>query len=417
MQPLSVTTLTNQIKSLLETSFSRVLVEWELSRITYHNSGHIYFTLKDSSATIRAVMFRGNATRLKFRLEEGLKVIIDASITLYTPRGEYQLNCFSIEPSGKGALAFAFEQLKNKLSSKGYFDLNKKKQLPKFPKKVALITSATSAALQDMLRVAASRYALVEFDIYDVLVQGDTAANSIANAIKIADTKGYDVIVIGRGGGSIEDLWAFNEEVVANAVYQAKTPIISAVGHEIDTVISDLVADVRAATPSNAMEILLPDKNELLIYLDNINTQLTQIINQKIQKEEQTINHLKASFNQFSIENKIKIKKEHIQQISQQLNHLIDIKISNEEQNLSYLKQRFLDIFENVLKRKSLILENIKERYEINDPSKRLKTGYAQIVKDSKVIDISLLKKDEDFELQTPTTVIKAKVLEKHIIK
>ena len=354
MQPLSVTTLTNQIKSLLETSFSRVLVEGELSRITYHNSGHIYFTLKDSSATIRAVMFRGNATRLKFRLEEGLKVIIDASITLYTPRGEYQLNCFSIEPSGKGALAFAYEQLKNKLSLQGYFDLNKKKQLPKFPKKVALITSATSAALQDMLRVATSRYALVEFDIYDVLVQGDTAANSIANAIKTADTKGYDVIVIGRGGGSIEDLWAFNEEVVADAIFQAKTPIISAVGHEIDTVISDLVADVRAATPSNAMEILLPDKNELLIYLDNINTQLTQIINQKIQKEEQTINHLKASFNQFSIENKIKIKKEHIQQISQQLNHLINIKISNEEQNLSYLKQRFLDIFENILKRKSL---------------------------------------------------------------
>ena len=417
MQPLSVTTLTNQIKSLLEMSFSRVLVEGELSRITYHNSGHIYFTLKDSSATIRAVMFRGNATRLKFRLEEGLKVIIDASITLYTPRGEYQLNCFSIEPSGKGALAFAFEQLKNKLSSKGYFDLNKKKQLPKFPKKVALITSATSAALQDMLRVATSRYALVEFDIYDVLVQGDTAANSIANAIKIADTKGYDVIVIGRGGGSIEDLWAFNEEVVADALYQAKTPIISAVGHEIDTVISDLVADVRAATPSNAMEILLPDKNELLIYLDNFHSQLTQIINQKIQKEEQTLSYMYKSFEQHSIEKKIEFQLQNIKQIKESFNQRVNFQIEKKQNILLHVKEELPYSIDTTISKKEQILQNLLDSFETNNPQKRSKKGFAQIVKNNKLVSIEELKEDDEFEAQTSDIILKAKVLEKRKIQ
>ena len=234
-----------QIKSILETTFSRVLVEGELSRITFHNSGHIYFTLKDSSSTIRAVMFRGNASKLKFQLKEGQKVILDGAITLYKPRGEYQINCFNIEPSGQGALALAYEQLKQKLSEKGYFNPEIKKPLPRFPKKIALITSATSAALQDMLRVANSRYRAVEIDVYDVLTQGNNAALSIANAINISDTKEYDFIVIGRGGGSVEDLWAFNEEIVADAIFKAKTPIISAVGHEIDYVISDFVADIR----------------------------------------------------------------------------------------------------------------------------------------------------------------------------
>ena len=322
MRPISVTTLTHQIKSLLETSFGRILVEGELSRITYHNSGHIYFTLKDESATIRAVMFRGNASRVKFRLEEGLKVVIDATISLYAPRGEYQLNCFSIEPSGKGALAYAYEQLKQKLASLGYFDPSRKKRLPKFPRRVALITSATGAALQDMLRVASSRYPLVTFDLYDVLVQGESAGPSIARAIQLADTKAYDAIVVGRGGGSIEDLWAFNEEIVAQAIFEARTPIISAVGHEIDTVISDFVADVRAATPSNAIELLLPDKTELLFYLDSLHEQFAQRLEQIVLQKKQMIEHLQSSFEQNSIEKKIAQQLENIHNLKEQFWHL-----------------------------------------------------------------------------------------------
>lgn len=225
MHILTVSSLNEQIKTLLEESFSRVLVEGELSRITFHSSGHIYFTLKDEGSSIKAVIFKANAVKLKFRLEEGLKVVLDGAITLYKPRGEYQMNCFSIEPSGYGALALAYEQLKNRLASKGYFEPSRKRAIPKFPKNIALITSATGAALQDMLRVAEHRYRAITIDVYDVLVQGESASGAISQAIRKADENGYDVIVIGRGGGSIEDLWAFNEEIVADAVFFANTPI------------------------------------------------------------------------------------------------------------------------------------------------------------------------------------------------
>ena len=193
MNQLSVSQLNEQIKALLENSFSRVIVEGELSRITFHNSGHVYFILKDKDSAISCVLFRGNALKLKFRLEEGMRVIVDGAISLYKPRGSYQINCFSITPSGQGALALAYEQLKERLSQKGYFDPSIKKTLPKFPKKIAFVTSATGAALQDMLMVANKRYPLLEIDIYDVLVQGENSANSIALAIKKADANKYDL--------------------------------------------------------------------------------------------------------------------------------------------------------------------------------------------------------------------------------
>lgn len=413
MQPLSVTTLTYQIKSLLETSFSRVSVKGELSRITYHNSGHIYFTLKDGGATIRAVMFRGNAKRLRFVLEEGIEVIIDASITLYTPRGEYQLNCFSIEPSGKGALAFAFEQLKNKLSSLGYFDQNRKKPLPKFPKKVALITSATGAALQDMLRVATSRYPLVEFDIYDVLVQGESAAASIANAIAVADKQGYDAIVIGRGGGSIEDMWAFNEEIVADALFAAKTPIISAVGHEIDTVISDFVADVRAATPSNAMEILLPDKTELLLYVDTLYEQYLNRLREIYTTKAQTLRHLYEAFKRHSIEKKINTQLENISSLKAHFHQSIELIQQRLNTHIKNLKERYPEAIDALLSTKSSKITSLKEAYEASDPKKKSKKGYAQIVVGGKVASLNDLKVGEVFEVQTAKTILTAKALKK----
>ncbi len=416
MQPLSVTTLTNQIKSLLETSFSRVLVEGELSRITYHNSGHIYFTLKDAGATIRAVMFRGNASRLRFRLEEGMKVIIDAAITLYTPRGEYQLNCFSIEPSGQGALAFAFEQLKNKLMQMGYFAPERKKPLPKFPKKVALITSATGAALQDMLRVAASRYPLVEFDIYDVLVQGENAAASIANAIAFADTKGYDAIVVGRGGGSMEDLWAFNEEIVATAIYNAKTPVISAVGHEIDTVISDFVADVRAATPSNAIELLLPDKNELLIYLDTLQNSFDQRISQILQTKTQLLQHLYSSFEQHSMDKRIAQQLELVAQLKERFSHSIEIKIQSYENRLQSIKREYPLAISAILRNKENTLSGVLNALRSTNPKLKSKKGFAQIVKDEKVVDLASLDVGQEFEAQSSDTILTAKVLDKRKI-
>jgi exodeoxyribonuclease VII large subunit len=339
MYTLSVSSLNEQIKTLLESSFNQVLVEGELSRITFHNSGHIYFTLKDSSSTISAVMFRGNASKLKFRLEEGMKVVINAALTLYKPRGSYQLNCFSIEPSGQGALALAYEQLKEKLSSQGYFNPEIKKQLPIYPQKIALITSATGAALQDMLRVANQRYRAVEIDVYDVLVQGANAAPQIANAITVADAKEYDIIIVSRGGGSREDLWAFNEEIVANAIFHAKTPTVSAVGHEIDWLISDFFADVRAATPSNAMEICLPDTNELYQTLDSLQNQYTQILNQKLNVKNQELMHLKNSFSQHSVEKKLELKKEEVTRLQNSLHQTIEFKLQNYQKELEYAKK------------------------------------------------------------------------------
>ena len=413
MHTLSVSELNEQIKGLLETSFSRVLVEGELSRITFHNSGHIYFTLKDSSSTLKAVMFRGNASKLKFQLQEGMKVILDGAITLYKPRGEYQINCFSIQPSGQGALALAYEQLKEKLSQKGYFEQSIKKTLPKFPKKIALITSATGAALQDMLRVANTRYRALEIDIYDVLVQGERAASSIAHAIDLADKKEYDIIVTGRGGGSMEDLWAFNEEIVAEAIFKANTPIVSAVGHEIDWVISDFVADVRAATPSIAMQICLPDTNELYQYLDGVQTQLTQVISQKLFNKTQELEHLHKSYSQHSIEKQLTQKTIEVKQLQDQFYQNISFKIKSFSNDLQNISARFPHAINSVLNNKQNQLNNLNNMLESNNPKLKTKSGFAQISKNKKVIDISELEVNDNFNLQSDEVYISAKVTQK----
>lgn len=413
MHTISVSSLNEQIKGLLETTFSRVLVEGELSRITFHNSGHIYFTLKDSSSTLKAVMFRSNASKLKFQLKEGQKVILDGAITLYKPRGEYQINCFSIQPSGTGALSLAYEQLKEKLSSQGYFDEKNKKQLPSFPSRIALITSATGAALQDMLRVCNSRYRALEIDIYDVLVQGESASYLISNAIKTADTKSYDVIVVGRGGGSIEDLWAFNEEVVADAIFHASTPIISAVGHEIDWVISDFVADVRAATPSVAMELCLPDCNELYQSLDSISNQFTQIISQKIFNKKQELDHLSKSYSQHSIEKQLRQKNTLITQLKEHFHQNILFKIRSSQNDILNVENRFPHAIMAITNNKLNQLNNIMNILESNNPKLKTKTGYAQLSQAKKVIAIEELQKNDFFVIQSDTIYIDAQVIER----
>ncbi len=417
MHTLSVSALNEQIKHLLEESFSRIFVEGELSRITFHNSGHIYFTLKDRDSAISCVMFRGNASKLKFRLEEGMKVLVDGAITLYKPRGSYQINCFSVEPSGQGALALAYEQLKEKLSAQGYFNPERKKQLPKFPSRIALVTSETGAALQDMLRVANARYRALEIDIYDVLVQGESAAFSIANAVKIADTKGYDIIVVGRGGGSIEDLWAFNEESVADAIFQAKTPVVSAVGHEIDWVISDFVADLRAPTPSAAMEMILPDTNELYLSLDSLSVQLTQTLQHKIHNLNQELVHLKNLYAQHSVEKQIEQKREEIIKLKEGFSNTIAFRMQNYEQDLLHLQQRFPHAIEACINIAQHQLLNLQKMLESNNPKYKNKKGFAQIVKDSKVIDLSSLEPDDIFQAQSDEFIVSAKVLKKEQIR
>lgn len=411
LNTLSVSSLNEQIKTLLESSFVRVLVEGELSRITFHNSGHIYFTLKDKDSAISAVMFKGNATKLKFRLEEGLKVVLDGAISVYKPRGSYQINCFDISPSGQGALALAYEQLKQKLSSKGYFEDSRKKQFPKFPKKIALITSATGAALQDMLRVANNRYKNIEIDIYDVLVQGESASKDISSAIVKADSRGYDFMVVGRGGGSIEDLWAFNEEIVADAIFNATTPIVSAVGHEIDWVISDFVADMRAPTPSAAMQMCLPDAKELYQYMDSLSSRMEQSLISLLSKKMQTLNHLKNSISQHSAERKISQKKLEIKQIEEYFNQRINFKMQVFDKEIYQIKSSFPQAINGVIKNSQNQLSNLMRMLESNNPKFKTKKGFAQISKDSKVVDILSLKVDDNFEMMSDEVKVSAKVL------
>ena len=413
MHTLSVTALNEQIKTLLEGTFNRVLVEGELSRITFHNSGHIYFTLKDANSTLKAVIFRGNAAKLRFELKEGLKVILDGALSLYAARGEYQINCFSIEPAGHGALALAYEQLKTKLLQKGYFDAAHKKEIPKFVQKIALITSATGAALQDMLRVANARYRLLEIDVYDVLVQGQYASFEIANALKLADARAYDAIVLARGGGSVEDLWAFNEEHLADAIYFATTPIISAIGHEIDYLMSDFVADLRAPTPSAAMEMMLPDTYELYQTLDMLSAQMSQLLQQKIYSKTQELEHLKSSFSHNSVEKKLMQKLQEIRQMRENFSQHISFKIQSFTRDISQIKNNYPQAIEGVVNSAKSRAHNLQKMLESNHPKLKSKKGFAQISKDDKVIDISLLNEADIFEAQNDAFVISAKVLTK----
>lgn len=400
--PVSVTTLNTQIKSLLETTFIQVFVEGEISNLTYHNSGHIYFSIKDDNSTISCVMFKGNTKYLKFQLEVGMKITITGNITVYAPRGNYQLLCNKIEPSGKGSLALAFEQLKEKLESKGYFSKDRKKTLPRYPKKIAIVTSATGAAIEDMKKVANHRWPLVEFILIPTLVQGEGAAFDIVNSIKYADSLKCDIMIVGRGGGSIEDLWAFNEEIVANAIYEAKTPIISAVGHEVDYLISDFVADIRAATPSNAIEIALPDINEHRIYLDSLSNEFENRLKNFIFNKQQDVSNLKRLFVQNSIESKFNYIQSEIKMLKSSFRTDLIQKINSAQNELNLLNNSMRNSFISFINKNQSQIDLLKSSFSLNHPDKKEKNGFVQISKGNKIISLEELKIGDEIDLQTP---------------
>jgi len=280
---LTVTELTQQIKSVLEDSFGFVWVVGEVSNLRKPTSGHLYFTLKDQESQIAAVMFKNRNMSLKFQLEDGMEVIAGGLISVYERRGNYQIIAEELEPRGLGALQLAFEQLKEKLQKEGLFAPEHKVPLPLLPQRIGVITSPTGAAIRDILNVIERRFSNVHILIYPVLVQGDEAAGQIAQAIQDFDrVADVDVIILARGGGSLEDLWAFNEEIVARAIYNCKTPIISAIGHEIDFTIADFVSDYRAPTPSAAAEIVVQEREALLEQTETFEKQLTTSMRQYI---------------------------------------------------------------------------------------------------------------------------------------
>jgi exodeoxyribonuclease VII large subunit len=282
---LSVTELTVRVRDLLETEFLEVWVEGELSNCRVWNTGHLYFTLKDSATQIRAVIFRSALRYLRFKPADGLRVVARGRLSVYEPKGEYQLVCEHLEPHGLGALQLAFDQLKKRLQREGLFDQARKRPLPSLPRKIGVVTSLDGAAIHDIVKVLRRRYVNAHVIIRPTRVQGDGAASDIARGLRaIGRVPGVDVVIVGRGGGSIEDLWAFNEEVVARAIALSPIPVISAVGHESDITIADLVADLRAPTPSAAAELVVAAKDDFCSRIDRLHDRLRSAARARIQE-------------------------------------------------------------------------------------------------------------------------------------
>jgi len=410
MQTLTVSQVNEQIKSLLESTFIQIRVEGELSRVTYHSSGHIYFSIKDEKSSLSCVMFRSNAARLRFRLEEGQHVVLGGSITVYVPRGNYQMMVQNAEPYGAGALAVAFEQLKKRLQAEGLFAPERKRPIPKTVRHVAVVTSKTGAAIQDMIRVAQKRWPLLKITLVDTLVQGAEAAEEIARHIAYADRLGADVLIVGRGGGSIEDLWAFNEEVVARAIAACETPVVSAVGHEVDTLISDFVADMRAPTPSAAMEQILPDRVEVLYALDEMMDRMSQRVRQITALKEDTLRHLLSRLEQLAITRRVSLRLKDVRMLEEgltlQMRRLLDAKASQLEPALSQLSSA-IEIF---LSREEQKLRSMTEQIEALNPVHKLRPGYVQLVKEGKAVGLDNLKTGDKVSLQDGRLKAEAKI-------
>ncbi|HTY38697.1 MAG TPA: exodeoxyribonuclease VII large subunit [Bacteroidota bacterium] len=294
---ITVTEITRQIKMSLEQRFPKVWVQGEISNFKRHTSGHLYFTLKDEGAQLSAAMWRSRVAGLLVAPEDGMKVIVRGSITVYPPRGSYQIDVEQITPVGIGELQMAFEKLKKKLAAEGLFDEGRKRPLPPFPQRIGIVTSETGAALQDMRTVLSRRFPCVEVVLAPVRVQGAGAAEEIVEALREMNrVGGVDLIIVGRGGGSLEDLWAFNEEPVARAIAASAVPVVSAVGHEIDFTIADFVADLRAPTPSAAAELVVPDRRELLEVIGNNEYTMRQSLQQMIDGNRERIRGMLTSY-------------------------------------------------------------------------------------------------------------------------
>lgn len=358
---LTVSQINTYLKSIIDGDYNlkNIYVSGEISNFTNHyRSGHFYFTLKDDRAAVKAVMFSSAAQRVRFSIQNGMKVIIRGSLGLYERDGVYQLYCEDIQPDGIGALNLAYEQLKEKLGEEGLFDEENKKQIPAFPKRVGVITSPTGAAVHDILTVLERRCPLCEVVFEGVTVQGDNAAGEIVKAIKRFNRlKAADVLIVGRGGGSIEDLWAFNEESVAYAIFESEIPVISAVGHETDFTIADFVSDLRAPTPSAAAELAVPDEKELLFGIDKLYGELTNNVLSILSCYENVYAALSKRLEFACPKNRLDQKEEKIKYLSKELYNAIDKK---------------LDKYTNIISSALIKLDSLS-------PTKIMSKGYAVV--------------------------------------
>lgn len=391
IKTLTVSEVNNYLKRIIDNDFilNNLSVKGEISNLKYHSSGHIYFSLKDEGGKINCVMFRSKAIMLKLTLEEGMGVVIGGRASIYPQNGSIQLYCDTIEQEGRGELYIKFERLKEKLSKEGYFDEELKKEIPKLPSRVGIVTSPTGAAIRDIINVSKRRNSLVDLVLYPAKVQGIGAYMEVIEGIKYFNrTKSVDVIIIGRGGGSIEELWNFNEEELAKAIFKSKIPIISAVGHEVDFTISDFVSDVRAATPSQGAEIAVPLQSDIEDAIEYMNNRMGSIIANKLQLEKNKVDSLSRILKLNSPMSRIVNNYMIIEKLKERLNSNIVNKINIEKEKLSGLNNLLM----------------------AQNPCNLLNKGYAIIEDESGVINtVKRMSEEKEINVFLADGVVKGK--------
>lgn len=435
---LSVTAITKYIKYKFDQDphLLNVFIKGEISNFKRHSSGHLYFALKDDKGVLSAMMFKSSANQLSFNPKEGDQVLVEGRIGVYESRGAYQIYVQSMQLDGVGLLYEKFEALKKELAEKGYFDQAHKLSIPKYPKKIAVLTASTGAAIRDICSTLDKRYPLAEQVLMSTLVQGKGAKDNIINNIKEADSMGVDVIIVGRGGGSIEDLWSFNEREVVEAIYHCKTPVISAVGHETDTTLSDFVSDVRAATPTQAAVIATPDINALYQLISNARQYLTKHITQTIQQDKHKLKQLSSYYKLKTPSLLYDQETQKLDELQKQLsrnleqtvtrnNHKLDIlqnklrittiynKTFQFRQDFNRLNMLQTQLVNRIISQKKQVLTSKLAQLDALSPTQIMLRGYSIIEKNDKIITSKNdLKIDDDITINLKDGKINANVKE-----
>lgn len=434
---ITVGQLTRYLKFKMDNDehLNQVFLKGEISNFKAHTRGHYYFTIKDEKSRINAVMFATNASKLPFMPTDGMKILVTGKISIYEATGGYQIYVNEMIEDGLGNLFIKYEQLKKKLDQDGLFEPKYKKKIPKFPKKIGIVTAPTGAAIKDMLSTIKRRWPITETILFPSLVQGASAAPEIVKQINKANTYDIDVLIIGRGGGSIEDMWCFNDEEVARAIFDSTVPIISAVGHEIDFTIADFVADLRAPTPTAAAELAVPNINDFYNYLNQVNIRLNKVITNNINTNKEKLSTLKNSYIMKNPLNIYEIKEQKFDNLYERLENIANIIIDNNKEKLSTLKNSYIFknpnlLYENKKNNYNNIIEslnrnivkqidnksnkylNIINKLEALNPLLTIKRGYSITKNNNKVISsIKNVKKDDKLEIEVTDGIINAKVI------
>lgn len=386
---LEISALTKYIKYKFDNDehLRKVYLKGEISNLKIHSTGHLYLSLKDEYSKINAIMFSSAAKKMLFTPKDGMKVLVTGRISVYEATGNYQIYIDEMLEDGIGNLYIAFEQLKEKLKNEGLFDSAHKRKIPRIPSRVGIITAPTGAAIKDILSTIKRRYPLCETILFPSLVQGDNAKDDIVRNIELANNYELDVLIVGRGGGSIEDLWPFNEEIVARAIYNSKIPVVSAVGHEIDFTIADYVADLRAPTPTGAAEMVVPNTSDLINYLNQLKIRLNECINKKVKYNELYLDSIK---NSFVIKNPLIMyenRKQKLDIMLDKINNIIAKKIDNFKVKMNYIKANYTLNNPTVLYKDDIHKLNLLvEKLELLNPLAILKRGYTVTYQNDKII-------------------------------